>query len=208
MQIVKINKKNQKQVIDLAVNLLKEGKTIIYPTETFYGLGCDAANPLAVRKIYLIKERVGGKALPFLVSSIAMAKDYLVFSPLAARLAKKYWPGPLSLVLPATPLGKHLLGRDDGGTRISPNPIATAMVEALGKPIISTSANLTGKTAASDIRAIINYFLDKKYQPDLIIDAGRLPPSRGSTFLSLLGDKPVILREGDIKIKIQGYKIQ
>lgn len=183
-----------------ALEVMKQDGTIVYPTETFYGLGCDATSRKAIKKIYQIKGREGGKALPFLVDSLKMAGLYLRFSPLAFKLAKRYWPGPLSLVLPATSTGKKMLGRPDGGTRISGNKFATGLVKNLGKPVISTSANPAGRRPAASAQDVIKYFKRRKSRPDLIIDAGRLPKSKGSTFIDLTGKNPKILREGDIKI--------
>lgn len=201
MEILKINPgRPAKGEIEKVIKYLKQGKVIVYPTETFYGLGCDATKPRAIAKIYKIKGRGKNKALPFLVAGRKMAEEYLVFNRTARQLAKKYWPGSLSLVLPLNRKGKKIFKRTDGGVRISSNKFAAALVKKLGKPLISTSANPTGRPAVGSAAATIKYFRYRKLRPDLIIDAGKLAESKGSTFVSLTGNKPVILRQGDIKI--------
>jgi len=203
MIVIKLTDKNKREVIEQTVAALIEGKTVVYPTETFYGLGSVAGNIKAVRKIYLIKGRTVNKALPFLLANRQMAKRYLKFNSTAFRLARKYWPGPLSLVLPTTIYGRRLLGGEDAGVRISSNKFATKLVQTLGQPLISTSANPSGRPAAASATKTIKYFSGRRHKPDLIIDAGRLPKSKGSTFVKLIGKEVVVLREGDISLKIK-----
>lgn len=208
MKIIKLTAKNSQAVIKQAVAMLAAGKILVYPTETFYGLGCAASDGKAIRKIYRIKGREKNKALPFLLADMKMAGKYLKFKPDARKLAKKHWPGPLSLVLPATAAGKKLFGIKEAGVRVSSNKFATSLVKALGQPLVSTSANLSGRPAAATAVQAIGYFNCRRYKPDLVIDAGRLKKSKGSTFVSLIGKQPKVLREGDINLKIQGHKIQ
>lgn len=205
MIVIKLTAKNAQKVIDQAAAELLAGKTIVYPTETFYGLGSIAGNKKAERKIYQIKGRMKNKALPFLLADMRMAGKYLKFNPTALKLAKKYWPGPLSLVLPTTAFGRRALRTADAGVRISSNRFATRLVKTLGQLLVSTSANPSGQPGAASVREVIKYFGNRRNKPDLIIDAGRLKKSKGSTFVSLTGREPVILRKGDVKIK---FKIQ
>jgi len=200
MVVAKLTAKNAQEVINQSIAKLIAGGTVVYPTETFYGLGCAAGNVKAVRKIYLIKGRGKSKSLPFLLADMRMANKYLKFNPTAIKLAKNYWPGPLSLVLPTTAFGRKLLGGADAGVRISSNKFAAGLVKALGRPLVSTSANPSGQAAPLSATAVIRYFRHRRYKPDLIIDAGRLPKSKGSTFVDLTGKAPEILRQGDIKI--------
>lgn len=206
MKIVKIEKGKEAEAVKLAVEYLKAGKVIAYPTETVYGLGCDATNPRAVAKIYRIKGKEEKRALLFLVSSLAMAKRYLVFTKLASALAKTYWPGALSLILPLTEAGKKIFKRMDGGVRISSNPLAQAIVRKLASPFISTSANISGQPASSSAKQVVKYFAARKYQPDLVIDAGPLKKSKGSTIINLTKTEPVVLRAGAVSIKIPPRK--
>jgi len=202
MEVIKIKNFADKEAINKAVEYLKEGKVIAYPTETVYGLGCDATDSKAVDKIYKIKGKSEKKALLFLVSNIKMASEYVILCKNAKKIAKKYWPGALSLILPLTDKGKKIFKRKDGGVRISSNEIATEIVKKFKKPIISTSANPTGLPSALTAKEVSKYFKDEKYKPDLILDGGRLKKSKGSTIVNLTKDEPELIREGDIFIKI------
>lgn len=201
MIVIKLTAKNTQKVIDQAAAELLAGKTIVYPTETYYGLGCSVLNIKAVRKIYKIKGREKKKALPFLLADIGMAKKYLKLNYFALKIAKKYWPGPLSLVLPTTAIGRRALGATDAGARISSYKFATELVRALGQPLVSTSANPSSQPSAASAATVIKYFSHRRYKPDIVIDAGRLPKSKGSTFVKITGSKIEILRLGDINLK-------
>lgn len=200
MKIIKIKNTDDKTAIKRAAEYLRQGKIIAYPTETVYGLGCDVKDRKAVNKIYKIKGKSEKKALLFLVSGIKMAKEYVVFDKQALKLAKEYWPGALSLILPLTEKGKKIFKRTDGGVRISGNKIATAIVRKLKNPIISTSANLSNQPSALSAKEVEEYFKDKKNKPDLILDAGKLKKSKGSTIVSLINKELRIVRDGDVKI--------
>ncbi len=206
-RIIKLDGSNKTEVIASVLKYLRQGKTVVYPTETFYGLGCDLENGRAVGKIYLIKGRERTKHLPFIAASRAMAEKYVKFNVGAKRLAKKHWPGPLSLVLPATKPGRRILGQASGGVRISSNDFASALVKRLGRPLVSTSANLADLPAAQSARDVLKYFHGRKHAPDLIVDVGRLKKSKGSTFIDLTGKEPKVLRQGDTKIKNLKLKI-
>jgi L-threonylcarbamoyladenylate synthase len=200
MIVIKLTSRNTEATIKQTVAALIAGKTVVYPTETFYGLGCAAGKRETIKKIYRIKGRGKNKALPFLLADMRMARKYLKFNQAARKLAKKYWPGPLSLVLPVTAAGKKLFAAADAGVRISSYQFATRLVKVLGQPLVSTSANPSSQPSASSASAVIKYFNHRRYKPDLIIDAGRLPKSKGSTFVSLTGREPKILRQGDVEV--------
>ena len=213
MKVIKIdNNKISAQIIAKITRALKQGEVVVYPTETFYGLGCDATNAQAVAKIFKIKGRQRNKALPFLVSDIKMARKYLRFNRQAKMLAAKFWPGPLSLVLDFNANGRKIFKKSinqksfDAGARISSNKIAALIVKKLGKPLISTSANLSGWPAASEAKTVIKYWQRRKFKPDVIIDAGKLPPSLGSTLVDARSGKIIILRKGDLESIIKEGK--
>ncbi|MCK9581872.1 MAG: L-threonylcarbamoyladenylate synthase, partial [Methanoregula sp.] len=154
--------------------------------------------------IFQIKGRARTKALPLLVLSLAMAQKYFIVTPLAKQLAKKYWPGSLTLVLDYNEAGKRIFKKTinknsfDAGVRVSGNYFATALVKKLGAPLVSTSANLAGKPAALSAPEVFNYFKNKKYQPDIIVDGGTLKASKGSTVVDVRDGKVKIVRQGDI----------
>ncbi|MEK7067801.1 MAG: Sua5/YciO/YrdC/YwlC family protein [Patescibacteria group bacterium] len=135
-----------------------------------------------------------------------MAKKYLVFNTAAKKLSQKFWPGPLTLVLDFNKYGKKVFKQSinkksfDAGVRISSNTIATLLVKKLGKPLISTSANLSWLPAAKDIKTAIKYWQRRKLKPDIMVDAGKLPSSFGSTFVDARSGEVKILRPGDIRL--------
>ncbi len=190
MVIVPINKKT----IELAIKILKNGGSVIFPTETAYGLAVDATNKKAIQKVFKIKQRPIEKSLSWIVASVAMAKKYVKFSPPALKLAKKYWPGPLTIVLPSR------RGRGTRALRISSNKIAHALSRYLGRPIVSTSANLSGLPACYSATAAARQFKKQKFQPDIILNAGRLPKRAPSNIIKIEGKKIITLRHGAIRL--------
>lgn len=189
MNIVPITKKN----IQKAIRILKLGGSVVFPTETAYGLAADATNKKAVKHIFKLKERPPEKSLPWIAANLSMAKKYVKFSLLALRLAKKYWPGPLTIVLP-TKRGKHTVA-----LRVSSNKIAKSLSAGLKKPIISTSANISGEATCYSAQAVKKQFAKKSLQPDLILDGGTLKKNKPSTIVKFLKNKIVVFRQGSIK---------
>jgi L-threonylcarbamoyladenylate synthase len=186
--------KPSQKTIQTAVAVLKKGGIVIYPTETAYAIGADSTNRRAENKIYKIKGREKRKRLSVIVSDIEMAKKYVKLSPHAMLLAKKFMPGPLTLVCPRKKSKQTL------AWRISSNPIARRLSAKLGKPITATSANLSGKRPIYDPRALEIF----KGKVDIIIDAGNLPKRKVSTIFDVQRKK--ILRRGPIT-KAQILKI-
>lgn len=182
-----------------AVSILKKGEILLYPTETVYGMGCDATSLQAIQKIFEIKKRDIGKPLPVLVDSLLMLKEYGAEPNVLEReLIARYWPGPLTILFQS----KGVLPKSiDAGTgliaaRISSHPIATQLVKALRRPLVSTSANLAGKAAALNEKDLKKYFgqFNLPY-----VDGGDLNPSKGSTLVEVV--------EGEVKIRRQGELI-
>jgi L-threonylcarbamoyladenylate synthase len=221
MKIVQANKQGIKE----AISILKQGGVIVYPTETAYGLGADFLNPQAVKKIYRIKGRAFNKPLSVLVGSLSMAKKLVKFDGLSQSLAKRHWPGPLTLVLEIKnqknqesnklkiknlKLNKNskfktcpeqsrgIQNYQTLGLRISSNRLATTMVKKFGGPITSTSANLAGHVECYSAAAVIKQLAGKKDQPDLIIDAGELPRQGVSTVVKIEDGQVKVLRKGKI----------
>ena len=195
MKVLKLSKKNQTSVIGEAIKVLQSGGTIVYPTETAYGLGADFLNLSAAKKIYKIKGRNFKKPLSIIVSNLAMAKKTVIFNKISLELAKKYWPGALTLVLKSKKTtGKFI------GLRISSNKIASQIAKKLRCPIFATSANLSGKKECYSTKSIINQFVNNKYQPDLVIDAGKLLRQKVSTVVKVDGQRIEVLRKGQIII--------
>lgn len=200
MKVIKLTKLNQQEVIKSALAVLKTGGVIVYPTETAYGLGADYFSQRAVKKVYQIKGRDFKKQLSVIVGSLAMAKRLVKFDQVSMRLAKKHWPGPLTLVLPLKSSGKTL------ALRISSNRLALSVVKKLNGPVTATSANLSGKGEYYSAEEIIKQFAKRKYQPDLIIDAGRLPKQKPSTIAQIIDGQIKILRQGVIVIPTESRR--
>lgn len=184
--------------IQIAVDSLKQGKIVVFPTETSYGLGCDATNQKAVDKIFKIKKRPRSKPLLVVASSVAMAKKYLRWNKTLDKLAKKYWPGPLTIIGESrAALAKGVVAPDNTvALRVTSHPIARRLCAKLGRPIVATSANISDAGDAYDSRELVKIFAGKKHAPDFLIDAGYLPRRAPSTIVSVTGEKIKIIRQG------------
>jgi L-threonylcarbamoyladenylate synthase len=181
-----------------AIAALQRGDVIVFPTETLYGLGADALNVTAVERVFHLKGRPAANPISVLVADRAMLGGIVdELSPLAEKLITQFWPGPLTLVLPAKKgISKHLINTSGGvGVRISSEPIATHLVRELGKPITATSANPSGKNPARSIEEARRYFSG---QIAVYIDGGELHSNVGSTVAEISGDRIKVIREGEI----------
>jgi L-threonylcarbamoyladenylate synthase len=180
--------------------VLRSGGVILYPTDTLYGLGADAFSDTAVDKIYAIKGRDPRKPIHAIFSDMKMVEEYAEVSDLARKLAEKFLPGALTLVL------KKKSGVETGiarnietiGVRIPDNSFCIETARSFDKPFTATSANLANEPTQLSVEKVIAQLGDTKNKIDLIIDAGILPMRQPSTVVSLLHSTPVILREGAI----------
>ncbi len=132
---------------------LQAGELVVYPTETFYAIGADAFSSIALRRLFQVKRREPGRPVGLIAADTAMAFSVAREIPIdARRLADAFWPGPLTLVLPARDsIAPELAGPDGVGVRVSPNPVARALSAGIGRPITATSANLSGAVPASTL---------------------------------------------------------
>lgn len=188
--------KKQKSFINRAVLILKKGGIIIYPTETVYGLGADITNKKAVAKIFAIKGREKTKAV-----SIACAKDsiekYAYVNELAKFLIENFLPGPLALVLKKKKTIPAWITKSAYvGIRVPENKTAQEIIKKLGRPIVSTSANISGKKDPVSVKQIAPRIT---HHAKLIIDEGETKYKGPSTVVQING-KIKILRHGVIKI--------
>jgi L-threonylcarbamoyladenylate synthase len=183
-----------------ALSALKRGEVIVFPTETLYGLGADALNESAVESVFRLKGRDPTNPIPVLVSDETMLGQLVLdVPPLGKRLMERFWPGPLTVVLPARGHVHQALTNDTGGigVRISSHPMATQLVRALGRPVTATSANPSGKSPARTSLEARNYFAEFL---DVFIDGGSLTSARGSTVVEIRGDHLKIIRAGEIAL--------
>jgi|SRR3989344_940893 len=172
--------------ISKIVKLIKQGNVLVVPTDTVYGLICDATNKKAVDKIFKIKNRPKSKPLPIFVKDITMAKKFAIIDKNQEKFLKSVWPGPITAVLKSTRLRPPIGGtsarqRNTIAIRIPKYGLLLGLAEQLNKPLAQTSANISGQLASGDIKDILKQFEGKKYQPDLIVKhrmSNKLKPSR------------------------------
>ncbi len=180
-----------------AVELLRSGGVVAFPTETLYGLGCSAANRNAVERIFRIKGRGEDKPLPLVVADERAAQALAILAPAARPLTARFWPGPLTLILKSRrdlPAGVAPEGKL--AIRVSPHPVASALAKGLGGALVATSANKTGApppVTADEAAAALAHD-----PPDMILDGGPSPGGPPSTILDLTGPEPKLLRAGAI----------
>jgi L-threonylcarbamoyladenylate synthase len=198
-------KTNHKKIIEACVKALKAGKTVAYPTDTSYGLAVDATNIKAIKKLYQVKGRSFNKAVSVVLPSVAYAKKIVKWDASVQKLAKKFWPGALTLVLGIKykVLSINTLQRLSArtgflGIRMPKNHIALDLSGILKKPITATSANVAGEPDCYSAAEIIEQYKNQKHKPDIVINAGKLPKRKPSTLVKIDADKIEILRHGPI----------
>jgi tRNA threonylcarbamoyl adenosine modification protein (Sua5/YciO/YrdC/YwlC family) len=193
--LMKINPQNpQKRLIDQVIEVLKSAGIIAYPTDTFYGIGCDIMNKKAIEKIYHLTKRNRNKPFSFICSGLKNISHYAKVSNYAYKTMKRLLPGPYTFVLEGSNLVPKIMltKRRTAGIRVPDHPICIALVEALGNPIISTSAKIPGGLILDDPSLIHDHF---KSNVDLVIDGGAVP-GKPSSVISLIDDTPEVIREG------------
>lgn len=182
----------------LASNAVKKGGIVIFPTDTVYGIGCDPFNEIAVRMIYRIKGREGSKQLPVLGFSIYEISKIAVLDKLSERLASRFWPGPLTLILDVKEERIYKsLGLDKKIAVRVPNHPCTLKLLKECKLLVGTSANLSGQPSAADSSEIIG----KLEGYDVLLDGGRITDPVESTIVEVVGDSFRIIRHGKISEK-------
>ncbi len=184
-------------VLMRAIGVTQSGGIAAVPTDTVYGLVCDAQNEAVIRRMFVIKERSREKAFPVFARDIAMARRYAYISDAKAGFLEKIWPGPVTTVfhhkekLPAALTG----GRDTIGIRVPDHPFLSALLGRLGAPLAQTSANISGMPPAKNADEVKKYFDGAAEKPDLVIDGGEVS-GVSSTVVDFTGAAPLILRSG------------
>lgn len=183
--------------IDNIISALENGAVLVLPTDTVYGLICDAGNNQAVEKIFKIKKRDKSKTLPIFVEDLVMAEKFAVIGKNQQEIIRNSWPGATTFVLKLKkPILCPLLYKE--GTialRVPNHDLIKEIFKEFKKPLAQTSANISGESALTRIEEIINNFTKSQIQPDLIIDAGDLPKNNPSVIIDLTKDKINILRK-------------
>lgn len=190
-------------MVDLAAAAaaLAAGQVVAYPTETFYGLAVDALAEDALARLTALKGRGAEKAFSLLVADRNMLESVCrEVSAVAEDLIRKHWPGPLTLALPARPdLPARIVCDGFVAVRMSPHPMAQALVAALGRPITATSANPAGAAPACTAHEVAAYFPELQCH---ILDGGATPGGRPSTLVRVRGDRLEILRAGAVDLDL------
>lgn len=190
------------QAVIWAVDALRAGKVVLHPTETCYGLAADIFSSVAVDRVYALKNMSDVKPVSIMVSSFEEAKKYGVFSSLAEKFAREFWPGPLTIIVPRTDALPSFLNRGHNtvGIRCPGHDLTLEMLRTFGGPLVTTSANRTGESQAYEVEE----FLKGRGEggvggigfPDAIVDVGRIPEILPSTVVECVGDGYKIVRQG------------
>ncbi len=188
------------QLLDLAraAELLRAGGVVVYPTETFYALGALASREDALLRLAEGKLRPEGKPLPLLAADLGQVREVASISrPLALALAAHFWPGPLSLVLPALPglSAAVTAGTGTVAVRVPGSTLARELARLSGGPLVSTSANLSGGPPPCRVEELDGALLARV---DGVLDGGPTPGGKPSTLVALGGGVPRLLREGAV----------
>ena len=193
--IFRINPENpQKRLVHKVVDILRQGGIIAYPTDTFYGIGCDITCKKSVEKIYAMKQRTRAKPFSFICSDLKNISQYAKVTNYAYKTMKRLLPGPYTFILEGSrPLPRIMVSkRKTAGIRVPDHKICIEIVRELGNPIISTTATSPDKTVFSDPSFIDDHY---GHQIDVVIDGGPVP-SKPSSVISLINDEPEVIREG------------
>lgn len=190
----------QTRIISMAVASLKKGGIIAYPTDTFYGIGCDIMNKKAIEKIYLIKQRDKTKPFSFICPDLKNISKYAKVSNIAYRHMKRLLPGPYTFILPGSKMVPKIMltKRKTAGIRVPANQIAIILAQQLGNPIISTSATHPDGEVFEDASLLHDYF---DVRLDMVLDGGPVP-NAPSSVISLVEDEPEVIRHGAGEVDI------
>jgi L-threonylcarbamoyladenylate synthase len=194
--MVRILKAEAEGTLAEAIAVLKGGGLVAYPSDTVYGLGAAASDERAVARVFAVKGRLSGKALPLLLAGVEdMAPLCAEVSPIAKLLTERFWPGPLTLVLRRSPAFQSaaLGGGENVALRVPDHHFLRQLIRALGEPISGTSANRSGRPSCRTPREVQRRLRDAV---DLIIDGGPSRAGQESTVVDITEDTPVIVRTG------------
>ncbi len=198
--LIKLAETPEHVIFETALDYLKAGKIIAYPTETFYGLGVAFNNDEALRRLWELKRRPPDKPFPLIAADVNQL-DTLVsrIEPEALALIGKYWPGPLTILFNARPgLSSFITGKEGRVAVRMPGPSAAlGLARYVQFPITATSANISNEPPASDVQTVIGYFGDSI---DMIIDGGKTTGAPASTIVEVSDGQITVIRQGAVDL--------
>jgi L-threonylcarbamoyladenylate synthase len=197
--VLTLSLSDHETAFEAALVAIRAGGIVVYPTDTLYGMGCDATSEAAVKKLRALKRRDSAKPLSIIVSDFAMLSLYCKLTPSQEKITQELLPGPYTFILPL----KHMLpisGSLEAGVRVPEHAFMRAVCKALNLPVVSTSANLSGEPDAAELAGVSRSILEGA---DLAIDGGPCKYAKGSTVIDLIRMK--VLRAGAIR---QGDRIE
>ncbi|WP_413854146.1 L-threonylcarbamoyladenylate synthase [Candidatus Ruminimicrobium bovinum] len=198
-EFVKINKQNNNEIIETVNRVLKNKGIVVLPTDTVYGLMTSVFNFDGQKQIYKLKNRSMKKPLILMSDNIKTLKRFVSFPKKTEKIVMNFWPGQLTLILPTTELGKLLTGgRDNLGVRIPNCKILLDIMAKYDIPLMTTSANISGKESAKNQETAVEYFNNKI---DLIVDGGKCDYSFESTVIDMVKFPYVVIRKGCLDCK-------
>ncbi|CAB5133470.1 Threonylcarbamoyl-AMP synthase (EC [Olavius algarvensis associated proteobacterium Delta 3] len=179
-----------------AAQIILNGGVVVFPTTGLYGMGAEAHDTSAIKRVFGVKKRPAHKPILILVPERAAIRDLVEeIPPAAEKIMRRFWPGGVTLIFRAQPDVSPLLTAGSGkiGVRLPAYPVAAKLVSTVGAPITGTSANLSGEPGASDVNNLPQEIIDGV---DMVLDAGPLIGGPGSTVVDITADPPTVLREG------------
>jgi L-threonylcarbamoyladenylate synthase len=206
MNIIKVDPENMRASLyglQKAAEFISRGGVVVVPTDTVYGLAADATNPQAVAKLFRIKKRPQTKPVPVIIRDMEMAKDMAYIDKRLEKILGILWPGAITVILQKKADLPELVtaGKRTIGLRLPDYKLLHFLMEAMGKPLTATSANVSGEAPSIDAEKVAGQFNKEFYRPDLILDAGKLKFSEPSTVLDLAAPEPKIIRIGPVNPK-------
>jgi L-threonylcarbamoyladenylate synthase len=203
MDIIKLVTEDEcglETALERGASVIKNGGVVMHATETCYGLAADIFNKAALDKLYAIKQMSKEKPVSIMVSSFLQAQKYAFFNELGERLADKFWPGPVTIVLPRKKMLPVFLNEDNDfvGIRCPDHAVAFGLIVKTGNPLTTTSANVSGLPEVYEIDGFLDQMTKSDVLPDLIIDTGLLPKNPPSTIVKFSGNEVVYLRKGSL----------
>lgn len=205
MLILKVGKSEieRETALRAACLALKRGQIIAFPTETVYGIGCDPRNVKAVKRIFALKGREESKALQLIAGSLAQAKKVVSIDAANAKVIRKYWPGPLTLLLPfkeGVKFASRTHEKRINAIRVTSDPFLQELTKRYGYPIAATSANRSGAKPAMSGRGVQRSFRSDP-KPDLVLDFGARPVRKPTTVAWIHRDGNIeVLRQGGVRL--------